>query len=383
MSAPLTAPGRRPFRSPLRERDFRLMLLGTCAAFTGYALLLSVVPSWAVRQGAGAFAAGAATGVFMGSTVLAQLVVPALVRAYGYRTVLLLGASLLGLPAPLLILAVDAPWILAISLLRGLGFGLLTVCGSALIAELLPADALARGSGLYGLATGVPQLAGLPLGTLVASHWGFPPVFLLAAVLPLAAIVPFLLLPGLVPGREERTRIVSTVDVTWRPWLVMIGGSIGFGAFVTFLPIVLPAHAALALLAVTATVLLARWAAGHAGDRFAAPGRMLPFALALIALGLVVFALGTRQPVAAILAVAVFGIGFGVVQNDSLVAMFVRAPAGQASVVWNVAYDAGQGLGAVAVGAAVAGIGYPGAFGLLAGVAVVLLPVAWRAGRSR
>lgn len=357
------------------------MLLGTSTAFTGFALLLSVVPMWVVRAGAGEFVAGAVTGIFMGSTVLAQLAVPALVRAYGYRAITAAGALLLGLPAPLLALATEAPWILAISLVRGVGFGLLTVCGSALIAELLPPGSLARGSGLYGLASGLPQLVGLPLGTLVAVHWGFVPVFVSAAVLAIIGIVPILLLPKVFPGHTERARVLSTVDVMWRPWLVMIGGSVGFGAFVTFLPIALPGGAATGLLVLTGTVLLARFTAGQFGDRVAAPGRMLPPALALVALGLAVFALGTANPVLAIIAVGLFGIGFGTVQNDSLVSMFAKAPAGPASVVWNVAYDAGQGAGAVLVGAVVAGLGYGGAFGVLAGVAVVLLPVAWRAAR--
>jgi len=358
------------------------MLLGTMLSFSGYSLLLPVVPLWVVRQGAGEFAAGASTGVFMGATVAAQLVVPALVRSLGYRWVTALGAVLLGAPAPLLVLATDSQWILALSLVRGLGFGLLTVCGSALIAKLLPPDALARGAGLYGLAVGIPQLVFLPLGTWVATHWGFTPVFVCAAVLPIVALLPILLLPKTVPDNDVRTKVMSTVDKTWRPWLVMIGGSVGFGALVTFVPIVLAAHAAIALLAVTATTLLGRWVAGHVSDRVRGPGRMLPVSLGTVALGLALFAFGTETPALAVVAVALFGIGFGVVQNDSLVAMFVRAPAAQASVAWNVAFDAGQGLGAVAVGTAVAGIGYVGAFGLLAGFAVALLPIARHAGRS-
>lgn len=367
--------------SPLRNRDFRLTLFATAMVFCGYALLLPVVPMWVIEQDAGEFAAGASTGVFMAATVLAQFGVPAFVRKRGYRLALLLGALLLGPPTFLLIGATGAPSILAISLVRGLGFGLVTVCGSALIAELLPRTALARGSGLYGLAAGVPQLAGLPAGTWIAVQWGFAPVFVLAAALPTIGIAMVLLLPAVFPDDATGTQWRTVLEATWRPWLVMLAGSTGYGALATFLPIVLDGSGAAALLVVAGTALTARWAAGLVGDRLGAAGRMLPIALAAIGLGLLGFALTTSTPVVAILAVALFGIGFGVVQNDALVVMFDRAAAGPASVVWNVAFDAGQGLGAVAVGALVVGTSYPLAFGLLAVAALLLMPVALRPGR--
>ncbi len=112
---------------------------------------------------------------------------------------------------------------------------------------------------------------------------------------------------------------------------------------------------------------------------------MLFGALACAAAGLAVFALLAELSgwaIVAVVAVAVFGVGFGVVQNDALVAMFARSPAATASVSWNVAFDAGQGLGAVVVGAIISASTAGAAFALLAVWAVVLLPVAWKAGRS-
>lgn len=106
---------------------------------------------------------------------------------------------------------------------------------------------------------------------------------------------------------------------------------------------------------------------------------MLPGALLACGLGLLGIAVLTAHPVLAVGAVSLFGAAFGVVQNDALVAMFARTSAGTASVAWNVAFDAGQGLGAVAVGAVAAQVGFPVAFGVLAVAAFVLLPVAWRA----
>lgn len=373
--------------SPLRHGGFRSLLAGMMALFFGYTLLLPVVPLWVIANDGSEFVAGAATGVFMASTVLTQLAVPALVRPRGYRVVIIAGAILLGVPSVLLTLATNWQGILALSLIRGIGFGLITVCGSALIAELLPHAALARGSGLYGLSVGLPQLVGLATGTLLAQQWGFTPVFLMATVLPLLGIVPLALLPKVFPQHEGKTHWLSTAQANWRPWLVMLCGSVAFGSLVTFLPIVLsesPLAASAALFAATGAALLSRGVVGSLGDRLNGVARMLPAALTVCMLGMAGLAVATAAHTAllAVLVVAVFGLGFGVVQNDSMVAMFVNSPAGPASVGWNMAFDAGTGVGATLVGAVVSGTSYPVAFAVLAGFALLLLPVAVRARRS-
>ncbi len=349
---------------------------------SGFSLLLPVLPLWVIAGGGSEAVAGATTGVFMASTVLAQLTVPTAVRLYGYKPALLLGTGLLGVPALLLPVTESALAVLAISLARGVGFGLVTVCGSALIAELLPKDALAGGSGLYGLATGLPQLVCLPAGAWLAQDWGFRPVFLIAAGLPVASMIGVALLPRVFPRDGERTRWLSTVALTWRPWVVMLLGSVGYGALATFLPVVLGGSGAIALLLVAGTAMVGRWLAGLVGSRMTAAGRMLPPALVTVAVGLLGFAAATANAPLAILAVAVFGAGFGVVQNDSLVVMFHRSPAGAASMVWNVAFDAGQGLGAVAVGAVVAGTSFGVAFAILGALAVAALPLLRRPRRA-
>ncbi|OLT48537.1 arabinose ABC transporter permease [Saccharomonospora sp. CUA-673] len=371
--------------SPWRHGPFRLSLVATAVALCGYALLLPVVPLWAVNQGAGTFAAGAATGVFMASTVVTQLGTGVFVRRYGYRIAVLWGIAFLGVPTPLLIVWTSSPGILTISLLRGIGFGLLTVCGSALIAELLPSSAVSCGSGIYGLATGIPQLIGLPAGPWLAEHWGFVAVFVLSTALPALAVLPAYLLPPAHPTTEPAGGggLLTTARVTWKPWLPMLAASTGLGALTTFTPIVLlTPESSIALLLMPLATTLSRWAAGRIGARSA--GRLLTPALALVGVGLAGYAgfAETGPMWLVVVSMVVFGIGFGAVQNESLVAMFRRTSAGKASISWNVAFDAGQGVGAVAVGAVVAGSTYGVAFGLLAASSLALLPVAMSARRK-
>jgi ribosomal protein S18 acetylase RimI-like enzyme len=84
----------------------------------------------------------------------------------------------------------------------------------------------------------------------------------------------------------------------------------------------------------------------------------------------------------------VFGIGFGVTQNATITLMYSRVPAsgyGTVSALWNFAYDAGMGVGAVGFGAVAGLTGYPWAFALTAALMLTALAPAWydRAARPR
>jgi predicted MFS family arabinose efflux permease len=76
-----------------------------------------------------------------------------------------------------------------------------------------------------------------------------------------------------------------------------------------------------------------------------------------------------------------FGAGFGVMQNASLSLMFERVSRSSysaVSAIWNLAYDAGMGLGAATFGLIVGQIGYPIAFALTSAVMLLALAPAWR-----
>lgn len=82
------------------------------------------------------------------------------------------------------------------------------------------------------------------------------------------------------------------------------------------------------------------------------------------------------SPAAVLAGMAVFGVGFGLTGNASMVVMLDRVPAssyGTVSALWNIAYDLGIGLGAAGFGLLAVRTGYPAAFGLTA--ALMLLPL--------
>jgi predicted MFS family arabinose efflux permease len=170
------------------------------------------------------------------------------------------------------------------------------------------------------------------------------------------------------------------------PSLVLLVVTLAGGGVMTFLPIERPegvlATAALLVFGVTGAV--TRWGAGLLADRVGSR-LLLPVCLVGSAAGLLLLAAGLPWGAGWVLAgAAVFGAGYGGVQNLTLLLAFSRAGRGgatAASAMWNAAFDAGMATGALALGLAAAGIGLSWTFVVVAGLLVAVLPLATAATR--
>lgn len=354
-------------------------------AMTGFFLLLSVVPLYAASAGAGEAGAGLATGALLLATVVAEPVAPRLVARFGYRLVFAAGLVLLGAPALALTASSHLAAILAVCTVRGLGFGIVVVLGSMLVATLVPAQRRGEGFGLYGVVVGVPAVLALPVGVFLAGRVGYPAVFVAAA---LAALAGLALVSGLparpVPAAPSVGMLAGLRNAALvRPAVVFSATAMAAGVVVTFLPLAVTSRsgnlAVLALLVQAATTTTARWLAGRYGDR-RGPARLLVPGLLAGTAGMLALVF-TASPVLVLLGVALFGIGFGVSQNASLALMFNRVSStgyGTVSAMWNVAFDAGMGLGAIGFGVLVGQTGYPAAFAVTAALMLAALVPAWR-----
>jgi MFS family permease len=75
---------------------------------------------------------------------------------------------------------------------------------------------------------------------------------------------------------------------------------------------------------------------------------------------------------------ALFGAGFGVIENATLALLIEQLPEAKASALWNLAYDAGYGAGPAAFGLICVRTGYPAAFALASTLILTAVPVALR-----
>jgi MFS family permease len=365
----------KPGRARLVSGRLALALLSSFGALTSFYLLLSVTPMYAAAAGAGSAEAGVVTGSLMLTTVLAEFASPRLMRRYGYRTVLAAGALLLGAPALALLASHSVVAIIAVSIARGIGFGLDTVVVGVLVATALPPGRRGEGIGLAGVVACVPAIVALPSGVWLTENLGYAVVVVITAV---SALAPLAAIPWLAGPADRRTEAGSAPSAgllaslrsggQLRPSLVFAATTVSAGVVAAFLPLttgVSGSVAALGLLVQAAASTASRWWAGRHGDRHG-HGRLLVPGLLTAAAGMTVL-IWVAAPAALIAGMALFGVGFGVTQNVTFALMIDRAPVsgyGTASALWNLAYDAGYGAGPAVFGVFVSCTGYPAAFAL-------------------
>lgn len=366
-------------------------LIAVFAAFGSWSLLLPVIPLAALDAGHSATLAGASTGIFMATTVATQVFTPAALRRVGYNPVMVAAAFMLGVPALGHLLGLEVWNLLLFSALRGIGFGALTVAESALIAELMPARFLGKATGMLGVFLGVSQMICLPAGLFLANTVGYPVVYVASAGVALVAAVMCVRIPRIKaqprvnPAPQDLVGVAPAWKLVLVPALAVTSLSMSFGAVSSFLPAAVqeldPVIGSVIggfMLSITGGAsMVLRYASGMIADRNGRPGAtLLPGQLMGFA-GVLLMALVIAQGWSVwwlVLAGVLFGGGFGIVQNEALLTMFFRLPrsrVSEASAVWNIAYDAGTGLGSFLLGFVAAQAAYSGAFGV--GAAIVAL----------
>jgi len=384
-------------RPPIWRLPGMLPLVATTmAGFCGYSVLLPVAPLWARVGGAGTGGSGLVNGVLLLSTVLTQLGVPRALRRFGWGPVLTAGMLLLGVPGAAYAASDALAPVLVLSAVRGAGFGVLTVTGSSAVAALVAPERRGEAIGVYGLAVALPNLLLLPAGPWIAERAGFWVVFAISA-LPVVGIPAALRLaadlhdtsPARVRHADRPSPSGDPASAAYRhllrPTVLLASVTLAGGAALTFVPQMTSGGGlgAAGLLVMGLVTALGRWRAGPLADRYG-PQRFLWPLLLLAAAGTALLAWSVadvhRTEVGTFLAgAAVLGVGYGALQNLTLVVAFAsvsRRHHHLASAVWNVGFDGGTALGSVAVGLIAARTSFTAAFLAAACLAVAVLPLA-------
>ena len=358
-------------REVLLTRPVILLTLVAFAALFGFQLLLSVVPLYADEAGGGSSGAGLATAAFMLSTVLTQIQMPRILGRYGYRRTLAAGLLFLGVPALFYAYAQMLVPILAVTLLRGVGFGIVTVVFAALVVELAPPGRRGEALGLLGVAITLPNIFCNALGLWLVGQFGYGVVFVLGGVAPLLGLVMVIGIRSAAPSEkgeeEEGAGFFAGLGRAplLRIFLLFAATTMAGGVVLTFLPLAVPGSgafsAASALLVVGITSTASRWWAGRFGDR-RDPRLLLAPGLLACATGMVCLPLGG---VVLLVGAVLFGTGFGLLQNATLILMMGRVSKseyGLGSTLWNAAFDTGTGIGAFSFGFVISAVGFSWSF---------------------
>ncbi|MDN5790046.1 MAG: MFS transporter [Micrococcales bacterium] len=368
--------------------------------FAGYAALLPVAPLWAVHGGANEAESGLVNGVLLLATILTQLFVPGALRRFGWGPVLVAGMVFLGIPPMLYALSDALGPVLALSALRGVGFGVITVTGSSAAGLLVEPARRGEAIGVYGFAVALPNLVLLPLGPWLAQHAGYLAVFAISSA-PLLGIPAAIRLARAVHqgstahlGPEAAAGFASAGARRWaaylrlvRPTVLLLGVTLAGGAVLTFTPqmVASPLLTTAGLFLLGLVTALTRWYAGLLADRRGAERFVWPLVLATT-IGLIVVALAVREPAATsaltlLVGMVLIGFGYGALQNLTLVMAFgsvSRAHHNLASAVWNIGFDAGTGIGSILVGAVALRTSFSVALLSAAVLTLLTLPLALR-----
>ena len=351
-----------------------VLCLAMLAAMSSFYLLLPTVPLHAAAVGGDVWA-GFATDALMATTIAGELTAALLVARLGRRRAMALGLILLSLPC-LFSFAGDIATILIATAVRGLGLGVVLVVACGLATCLAPAARRAEALGLYGLSSAAPAILAVPLGPWVLAHFGAASTGWTAALLGLCALAG---LSACSSGGEAPLEAAASLRlrlplraIAW-PGVSLAAGAIIVGASVTFLPLAHPEVGAATILSALLLQGLAsaftRWIGGRTIDRHGPRGTLIA-GVALTVIGSL--CLAADGSLAVLVGMVVSGAGFGAVQGSSLAYMLDRTDPAQVDTVsaaWNIAYDAGLGLGGVVFGLMAAGIGYGPAFAV-AGAAI-------------
>lgn len=359
----------------LLTRPVVLLVLTAFGAILGFFLLLSVVPLYTDEAGGGSLGAGLATGAFMFSTVLTQVQMPRILRWLGYGWALAAGLLFLGLPTFLYLSTREIAPIISVTLLRGVGFGIVTVVFAALIVKLAPDSRRGEALGLLGVAITLPTVFCNPLGLWLVTRFSYDVVFVAGGLAPLLGLVA---VPGIRRAvsigkgfRESGASIFVALGrgPLLRISLIFTATTMAGGVVLTFLPLAVPGSglfsAVGALFIFGSTLTVARWWAGRFSDRGDPHVLLVPGLLACV-LGMICLPFGGLVMLAG---AVLFGTGFGLLQNTTLILTMSRVSESEhamGSTLWNVAFDAGTGLGAFLFGFIIPATGFAWAFALSA-----------------
>ncbi len=360
-----------------------LLVAMTALGFAGYAALMPIAPLWATRGGADEGGSGMVNAVLMLVTVLTQLAVPSALRRFGWVPVLTFGMIMLGLPTVGFFFSSELTWILIFSGLRGLGFGVITVTGSALTAELV--DPMRRGEaiGMYGLAIAVPQVLLISAGPWIVEQAGFNVIFAIG-LLPILGVIPAVKL-GRRVDHVPRPLSPPPYGKLVRPMMLLLAVTLAGGVLITFMAQMVSdaGLVTVVMLIMMLTTALVRWRIGGIADRLGARKFVLPLVLFSV-LGMVLIAFAVQDEVStnvpALIAGSILvGAAYGGLQNLTLILSFQavnREHYGAASTVWNVGFDTGTGLGSLLIGWIATGSSFSVGVLVSAGLSALTIPLA-------
>lgn len=378
-------------------RAARRLLLSACiislVCFFGSYMRIPIVPLFATSLGADTVQVGLINGAFM--LVAGALSIPSgLVSDRFGRRIPLLTSLLLLAGSSFLLYWSDSPLQMGIVyLLFGVGMSAFSPSLMSYVADVTPPALLGRAYGWYTMALYVGMTLGPACGGFLGTTLGLRPVFLVSGGLILAmffvALVVFAADTGPCRPGAAATAVMPSLKLLMvnraliACLVATVGGCLGFGMFVTFMPLYIRSQGMgtgqVGLVFATQALAnaLARLPAGRLSDRVADPSLLVTGGLTVFAVALATF--GRCHSVASLMATAaVMGVSMGIAFTVicALIAQVVpQQMRGLAMGCYNTCIYAGMLLASIGMGVIIREEGFTVGFLVngTAGLAVAVL----------
>ena len=364
-----------------------LCLIGFAAFFSNY-LRIPVMPLLAAELGAGPAQVGGINGAFMLTAGLLSIPAGLLADRTGRKLPIIAGVIATAVSSLLVTQCHQPGQMAAAYVLFGIGLAALAPGMLSLVADVMPANRLGQAYGWYSTAIYIAMTLGPASGGYLAKAIGLRPVFavsggLLAAV----AVVALLVLPQSPP--RHKTDLQAALGGSFRLLrnrrllaclLATAGSCIGFGVFLTFLPLYAtlhgydPAQVGLVFAAQAVTNVVGRVPIGRLADRC---DRSRLAAAGLVCLAVALAAMGQVTQLGPLLACSVVlgaGMALTFTAIGALIAELIPAvQRGLAMGMYNSCIYLGMMSGSTVMGLALKRIGYPIGFAAAGGFSLAAL----------
>ena len=204
-----------------RRSPLLLMALTILIDFTGFGLVIPLLPFWAERLGANALEVGLIITIYALAQLLFTPVLGTLSDRYGRRPVIVVSLVIESLSLVLTALAGSLPLLFLARFIGGLGASNIG-SAQAVVSDVTSAKDRAKGMGMIGAAIGLGFVIGPAVGGVLAPRGQTLPFWIAAGVALVNALLVLLLLPEtrkrkvvqeVVPGRQ---RGLSILFSGWR-----------------------------------------------------------------------------------------------------------------------------------------------------------------------
>ena len=200
------------FRSPLF-----LMALTIFIDFTGFGLVIPLLPFWAEHLGANPFDVGLILTVYALAQFLFTPILGALSDRYGRKRIIFFSLCVEVISFALTALAGSLPMLLIARVIGGIGASNIG-SAQAVVADVTPPEKRAAGMGAIGAAIGMGFVVGPAIGGLLAPHGEATPFWVALVMAAINAILVLSLLPETRKRREAEAALRGGLGIFFSGW---------------------------------------------------------------------------------------------------------------------------------------------------------------------